>query len=294
MNSHKTRGGGLIREERNTGLMLVFPSFLLILIFVCYPVISNIYLSFFKVNLAQNDEFIGLKNYNSIFNNSEFWKALFHSVLYVVLTTMLTSVLGVGVAIALNRKFPFRGIVRAVVLFPYVAPIIAVVYGWQFFFDPVNGPFIDFMVNKVHLFSERLNLLNSPNTAIWFAILFSVWKNYPFTYLMVLAQLQAIDTNLYEAAAIDGASSWQGFKAITFPHILFIVAATILLRFIWNFNKFEEVFLFSDSVRTLPIFTYFQAFTGTIDLGKGAAISVIQFMLIIGIILLYVKKVLKW
>lgn len=285
---------GILKEERNTGLLLVFPSFLLVLVFVCYPVLSNIILSFYKVNLSQKDDFIGTKNFAVIFSNPEFWKSLYYSIVYVLSTTLLTTALGVIVAVTLNKPFPFRGIIRAVALFPYVAPIIAVVYGWQFFFDPVNGIFIDTMLNKLHLIQERMNLLNSPQTAIWFAILFSIWKNFPFTYLMVLAQLQAIDRNLYEAAAIDGASSWQSFKAITLPHILFVVGATILLRFIWNFNKFEEVYLFSSSVETLPIFTYFQAFTGNIDLGRGAAISVIQFLLIVGIIFFYVKRVLKW
>lgn len=285
---------GLQREERNTGIVLIFPAVMLILVFVCYPILSNIILSFYKVNLTSDNEFIGLKNYHNIIINPDFWKALYNSAVYVISTTFLTSLLGIIVAIALNRPFMFRGLVRAIVLFPYVAPVIAVVYGWQFFFDPVNGIFVDFIVNKIHLVDERFNLLNSPNTAVWFAILFSVWKNFPFTYLMVLAQLQAIDNNLYEAASIDGANAWQCFRAITFPQILFVVAATILLRFIWNFNKFEEVYLFSSSVRTLPIFTYFQAFTGTINLGVGATISVIQFLLIIGIILIYVKRVLKW
>ena len=285
---------GLQKEERNTGIMLVLPAFLLITVFVCYPVISNIFLSFFKVNLTQNNEFIGIQNYSNIFLNREFWRSLWYSIIYVLLTTTLTSALGVIVALTLNKPFPLRGIVRAIVLFPYVAPIIAVVYGWQFFFDPVNGIFIDVMVNKLHIFQERLNLLNSPSSAIWFTIIFSIWKNFPFTYLMILSQLQAIDQNLYEAAAIDGATSWHSFKSITFPHILFVIGATILLRLIWNFNKFEEIYLFSTSVKTLPIFTYFQAFTGNIDLGKGAAISVIQFLLIISIIMVYIKRVLKW
>lgn len=289
-----SKQSSLRTEERNTGLVLVFPSVLLVLVFILYPIVSNIILSFFDVRLSEPNRFIGVTNYSKILSNPEFWKALLYSLLYVIITTLCTTLLGVIVALIMNCKFPMRGLVRSIVLLPYVAPVIAVVYGWQFFFDPVNGPFIDFLVNKTHILNERVNLLNSPDTSLWFAILFSIWKNFPFTYLMVLALLQSIDSNLYEAAAIDGASSWESFKAITLPEIYFVVSATILLRFIWNFNKFEEVYLFSSSVKTLPVFTYFEAFTGNIDLGKGATISVIQFLLIIGLILLYIKRVLKW
>jgi multiple sugar transport system permease protein len=111
---------------------------------------------------------------------------------------------------------------------------------------------------------------------------------------MVLSRLQAIDQNLYEAAEVDGANGWQQFKAITLPEIYFVVNALILLRVIWNFNKFDEVYLLSSNVKVFSVYTYLKAFTGTMDLGQGATLAVIQFVLLIGFILFYVKKVLKW
>ncbi len=288
------RATGLIKEERNTGMILVMPALLILLVFVFYPVLSNVIVSFYKVKLGVPSKFIGVQNYTELLSSSAFWSSLFTTVLYVVSTTLFTTVLGVIVALAMNQNFPLRGLVRSLILFPYVAPIIAVVYGWQFFFDPVNGTFMDLMVNKLAFIESRFNILENPSTSVWVAIVFSIWKNFPFTYLMILAQLQSIDKGLYESSAIDGANMWQRFVAITLPEIFFVVGATILLRVIWNFNKFEEVFLLTSSLKTLPIFTYFQAFVGSIELGKGSTIAVVQFSIIFVFILVYVKKVLKW
>lgn len=117
---------------------------------------------------------------------------------------------------------------------PYVAPVISVVFSWQFIFDPVNGIFMDITYEKLNIFTERINLIRSPDTAIYVAILFGIWKNFPFTYLMVLARLQAIDNTLFEAAEIDGCNEWNKFKYITLPELYFLLGALVLLRAIWG------------------------------------------------------------
>jgi multiple sugar transport system permease protein len=223
-----------------------------------------------------------------------FWNAVWTTIIYVLFTTVGTTLMGLVVALVMNRKFPFRGLVRSLVLFPYVAPVISVVFAWQFIFDPVNGIFMDIAYERLGLFSARFNLIGSPSTAVWVAVVFSIWKNFPFSYLMLLSRLQAIDENLYEAAEIDGATSWQKFRYITFPELYFVMGAIVLLRVIWNFNKFEEVFLLTENVRVLSVYTYFKAFVGTMELGQGASLAVIQFILLLSFILFYVKRVLKW
>jgi multiple sugar transport system permease protein len=215
--------------------------------------------------------------------------------LYVILSTVGTTLAGLGVATVMNREFPLRGLVRSLILFPYVAPVISVVFAWQFFFDPVNGIFMHTLVEQLGWVSERFNLIRDPQNALWVLIVFNIWKNFPFSYLMILSRLQAIDANLYEAAEIDGANGWQKFRHITVPELYFVVGALMLLRFIWNFNKFEEVFLLTGTnIKTLPIYTYFKAFIGTMELGDASALALIQFILLLGIIILYVKRVLKW
>ena len=239
--------------------------------------------------------FIGLENHKNVVTDPFFWKAVGTTVIYVVSTTLGTTLLGLIVALVMNKKFPFRGLVRSLVLFPYVAPVISVVFSWQFIFDPVNGIVMDVLVERLGLMSDRVNLIGSPASAVWIAILFSIWKNFPFTYLMILSRLQGIDQGLYEAAEVDGASGWEKFRHVTLPEIYFVTGSIILLRIIWNFNKFDEVFLLTGTnVKVLSVYTYFKAFVGTMEMGQGSALALIQFILLIGFILFYVKKVLKW
>lgn len=282
------------QQEQRLGWALVLPSALVIVVLILYPVLYNSYLSLFDFDLTGNRTFVGFSNYVNVLQDREFRNALGTTVLYVTCTTLGTTVLGIIVALTLHKKFPLRGLVRSIVLLPYVAPVISVVFAWQFVFDPVNGVFMDLFYTKLGWFSQRMNVVGDPKTAVWAAIIFSVWKNFPFTYLMVLSRLQAIDQNLYEAAEVDGANGWQQFKAITLPEIYFVVNALVLLRVIWNFNKFDEVYLLSSNVKVFSVYTYLKAFTGTMDLSQGATLAVIQFALLIGFILFYVKKVLKW
>ena len=109
-----------------------------------------------------------------------------------------------------------------------------------------------------------------------------------------MARFQSIDKSLYEAAEIDGAGRWKKFLHITLPEIRFVVGAIIMLRFIWNMNKFDEVYLLAPNVKTLPVYTYFTAFTGNIEQGLAASIAVVQFLLLTLLILFYIKKILKW
>lgn len=281
-------------EEAQFGRLLISPALIVLALLVLYPIAYNFYLSFNKVSFTTGNVFTGLENYFNILSDKEFWISLWITLVYVFCSTMGAALLGLGVATMMNKEFPLRGLVRSILLFPYVVPVISVVFAWQFFFDPVQGPFTHFMVNVLSLYKTRFNIIGQPKSALWIAILFNIWRSFPFMYLMILSRLQAIDTNLYEAADIDGAGRWAKFRYITFPELYFVLGSLMLLRIIWNFNKFEEVFLLTDNVKVLSVFTYFKAFTGTQDIGQGSSIAVIQTVILTGIILFYVKKVLKW
>ena len=281
-------------QEARFGWRLIAPSAAVIALLILYPIGYNVFLSFFDVRLQGANVYVGARNYTGVLADPAFWRSVLTTVIYVAATTAGTTLVGLGVALVMNQRFPLRGLVRSLILLPYVAPVIAVVYGWQFIFDPVNGIFMHVTVELLGLFEERFNLIGAPRNAIVVAILFNIWKNFPFSYLMLLSSLQGIDNSLYEAAQIDGASAWQRFRFITLPEIFFVLGALVILRVIWNFNKFEEVFLLTDNVRVLSVFTYFKAFTGALDQGQGAALALIQFLLLVGFILFYVKRVLKW
>jgi len=281
-------------EEERFGWKLILPSVIIIGSLIIYPIIYNMYLSLFDVKLQGANIYIGLQNYKNVLSDPSFWHAVLTTFIYVISTTIGTTLIGLGVALVMVKNFPFRGLVRALILLPYIAPVISVVFSWQFFFDPVNGLFMHVTYDMLHLFDKRFNLIGSPQNAVIVAIIFNIWRSFPFSYLMILSRLQSIDSSGYEAAEIDGASSWQKFRYITFPELYFVIGSIVILRVIWNFNKFEDVYLLTDNVKVLSVYTYFKAFTGVMDQGQGAALALIQFLLLIGFILFYVKKVLKW
>ena len=284
----------LDRDEARFGWYLILPAVIVIGGLIIYPIIYNIYLSFFDVKLKGANLYVGLANYVSVLTDPTFWRSVLTTFIYVLATTIGTTLVGLGVAMVMNKKFPLRGFVRGLILLPYVAPVISVVFSWQFIFDPVNGIFMHTTVEMLRIFSRRFNLIGNPQTAVIVAIVFNIWKNSPFTYLMILSRLQSINTTYYEAAEIDGASPWQKFRHITLPELYFVVGAIVILRVIWNFNKFEEVYLLTENVKVLSVYTYFKAFTGAMQQGQGASLALIQFLLLVAFILFYVKRVLKW
>jgi len=284
----------LSAREELLGWGFILPAALIIVALILYPVLYDLYLSLFRVTIGGPGIYVGLANYASLLGDAEFWRAVVTTILYVVFTSLGATGVGLVVALTLNRTFPLRALVRGIILLPYVAPIISVVFSWQFFFDPVNGIFMHLMYAQLHLFTERFSLIGSPANAIWVAIAFSIWRDFPFAYLMILARLQAVDTTLYEASEIDGCSSWRQFLAITLPELYFVLGTLILLRVIWNFNTFEQVYLLTENVKVLSVYTYFKAFVGQSDLGQGSTVAVIQFLILLVFILFYVRRVLKW
>ncbi len=288
------RPGSLKYQEALFGWKTVAPSLFLIFLLIAYPIVYNIYLSFFKVKLIGQNEFVGLSNYINLLADQAFYDSLTVTTIYVVGSTLGTTLLGLGVASLMNHKFPLRRLVRGLILLPYIAPLISEVFAWQFIFDPVNGIYNHLAVETFGFSDERVNLIGTADNAIWIVIIFDIWKNFPFAYLMILSRMQSINYELYEASMLDGANRWQRFWHITIPELRFILGTIIMLRFIWNINKFDEVFLLAPNVKTLPIYTYYTAFTGTIDQGSAAAIAVVQFLILIGFIIFYIRRILKW
>ena len=284
----------LSQKESRLGWKLIAPSIGVIGILIIYPILYNIYLSFFDVKLVGENIFVGLANYEKLLTETGFYSSLTTTIIYLGGSIVGTTILGLMVALIMNLEFPLRNFVRAIILLPYFAPVISVVFGWQFFFDPVNGVYNHIAVETLGFADNRYNLIGEPGSALFIVILFSIWKNFPISYLLIISKLQSINRDQYEAAAMDGCGPVARFFHVTLPEIYFVLGTLIILRLIWNLNKFEEVFLLAPNVRTLPVFTYYTAFTGIIDQGYAAAISVVQFVILFFLIIFYVKKVLKW
>ncbi len=287
--------GTLEHREAILGWKLIAPTVIIISLLILYPVIYNVYLSFFKVSLnpAVPNQFVGFKNYIHILTDSHFWRSFWITVAFTLITVIGSILIGLGVAIMMNREFPGRGLVRSLILIPYVTPLISSVFAWRYIFLPLDGPLVQFL-SSIHLMNPGTDIINNPNNAFLVVSVFNIWRNFPFVYLMVLAKLQSIPSDLYEAAEIDGANWWKKFTSVTMPELYFVVASVALLRGIWNFYKFDEVYLLSKFAGTLPIYIYDTAFTGIPHQGTAASIATILFAMMIGLITIYVKKVLKW
>ena len=282
------------RNDERMAWGLVAPAVLVVGILIAYPTILNFILSFFDVRLDGSRTFVGAANYKNLLTNPAYYSSIWTTLIFLLGSVAGSTLLGLGTALLMNREFPFRSVVRTLIILPYFAPVISMVFGWQFIFDPVNGIFNHVFADQLHWISPDTNLIGDPETVIWVLIAFTTWKYFPITYLLILSRLQLIDKSMYEAADIDGANGWHKFWNITMPEIEFVLGTTILLRIIWNLNRFEDIYLLSPQVKTLSVFIYDQAFSGVIDQGLASAAAFVQLFLAgIGIVY-YIKKVLKW
>ncbi|WP_369676744.1 carbohydrate ABC transporter permease [Enterococcus faecium] len=271
---------------------LLAPSMLLLAVLVLIPMLSNIQISFFDMPLNPNLDavFIGLSNYLEILSDSEFYRSLGLTVAYTFLVVAGSTALGLAVAILLNRKFRFRKTVRSLILLSYVTPSISLIFAWKYMFNNSYGIVNDLLVDRLQLFNEAPLWFDQPVASFFMVVLFAIWRYYPYAFISFLAILQIVDKTLYEAAEMDGANAWQKFKIVTLPAIKPVLATVIVLRSIWMFYMFTDVYLLTNKVNILGVYLYQTAFAFN-DLGKAAAISILLFIIIAAVVLLSRKKV---
>ena len=280
-------------KEALLGYALIIPSILAIGSIIIYPLIYNIYLSFttIPVNPTAAPEWIGLGHYQDLIGSEEYWSSLITSIIYTIGTALLATVGGLFVAVLFNRNFRGGRILRSLVVLPFVAPVIAIAISWKWMLDPLRG-YIPYILTQELGLIESPDVFADPNLAIWGAIVFSAWRYFPFAYLFLFARLQAIDESLYEAAKLDGATKFAQFKDITLHNLRSALAIVFLLRCIWQFNVYEDVWLVTHQVQTLPIYTYQTAFS-VFQQGRGAAISVTLLIFLLIFLMIYSRFVTK-
>ncbi|TVR06483.1 MAG: sugar ABC transporter permease [Spirochaetaceae bacterium] len=246
-----------------------------------------------------------LDNFRFVISAREFTSALITSFVYPFFGAFWSILFGLCAAQLLNRKFPGQGTLRGLFLFPYVAPVIAVAFAWVFFLDPFSGT-VNLLAVDWGVLSAPVSFLSERNTtvslfglslrvplALTTVIMFDGWRYFPFSFLFLLARLQAIPSELYESADVDGAGTFRKFSAITLPQLRGVIATLFLLRFMWTFNKFDDVFLLTGGAagtRTLPIQVYDNAF-GRGNIGAGSATAVILFVFLAVFMLIYFRAV---
>ncbi|XSC45582.1 carbohydrate ABC transporter permease [Bradyrhizobium sp. RDT10] len=267
------------------GILLLLPAMLLLAGLTLYPVLYGVWLSLHhKHSFFPQQSWAGLENYWFLITDPEFSESVWRGVVYSVSTITLQIIIGVGAALALNQHFPGRSLVRGIVLFPYVIPTVVAVILWKWLLNNQFG-LINYGMVMLGLTDEPINWMG--RTYIMTSlILISVWQFFPFVVLAVLARLQTIPTELYEAARVDGAGALSRFFHVTLPQLASVLFIVVLLRTIWMFTKFDTVWLLTQGggaekyIRTLPVYAYLRAFH-YYEAGTGAAASVVMFLLLV-------------
>ncbi|WP_424989998.1 carbohydrate ABC transporter permease [Fluviibacterium sp. S390] len=217
-------------------------------------------------------------NFSRIFDGDEFWGVLGVTLFYTVFGTIGALVFGLFAALLLNKSFRGQGILRGLYLFPYVAPVIAVAFAWILLFDPFSGS-ANALLIQMGVTEGAINFFGERPLALIMVTVFEIWRYFPLSFLFILARMQSIDGDMYEAADMDGASPFQKFWYLSVPQLVGILSVLFLLRFIWTFNKFDDIFLLTGGnagTRTLTVNVYEQAFAIS-NIGAGAAVAVVIF-----------------
>jgi multiple sugar transport system permease protein len=278
-------------DPARTGLLLVLPALVLLGALTLYPVGYGIWLSFFnKHSFFPEQSFIGLANYAAVFADEEFWRALKLGAIYSVSTIALQLALGLGAALLLNEAFPGRGLVRAVCIFPYVIPTVVAVVVWKWLLNSQFG-LVNYALEATGAIDRPLSWMGRDWIMVSLIIV-SVWQFFPFVLLAVLARLQTIPPEIYEAAMVDGAGAVKRFWHVTLPQLASVLFVVVLLRSIWMFTKFDTPWLMiqgggaENYIRTLPVYTYMRTFA-YYEAGRGSAMAVIMFLMLAAAAALY-------
>ncbi|ANE42242.1 MAG: carbohydrate ABC transporter permease [Fervidobacterium pennivorans] len=276
---------------------MVLPAVLVISVIAFFPLFKTFYDSFFEFGLRPDIEkkFVGLKNYIDLFHDERFLAALKTTVIFTVVSVALETVFGLLIAVIVNQPFKFRGVVRAAMLIPWAIPTAISSQMWKWMFNDQGGIMTKFL-EKLNIIEPGFPILGSPNTALWAIIAVDVWKTTPFMALLILAGLQLIPEELYEAARIDGANLLQRFTKITLPMLSSTIAVALIFRTLDALRVFDVVFIMtrgSVGTETLAVYNRVllmdRAFTGA-WFGYGSALSVIIFLLISIFAIIYIKS----
>lgn len=275
--------------------LFILPSFLFILSFLFYPIAMVFYYSFqhYDISAPYYNEFAGLENFIHIFTQDKlFIPSLINSVKWVVTEVGLQLTFGMILALLLNQTFKFRGAIRAIAFIPWAISGVLASVMWSLMFNEHMGVLNDLLL-KFGLVSEPQAFLASTSTAFGAVVIAELWRGIPFFAITLLAGLQSIPNELYEAARVDGSSRWQSFIYVTLPQLKTTIILTTLLRVVWEFNNVDLLFNLTGggpahSTTTLTMYIAELAVHGS-NFGYGSALTVISFGILLLFAVLYLK-----
>jgi multiple sugar transport system permease protein len=276
------------------GAMLIAPTIIVFSAVIVYPLVSAIYLSVFSIYTpTMEGEWAGLDNYSRLLASGEFWRSLLNNIVWTAGTLTLQMVFGVLVALMLHQNVVFRSLARSLVLFPYFLSTVVAVLVWRWLFNDLYGV-LNHMLMWAGLIDMPVDWLGSMPNAMISLIFVGAWKYFPFVVIAVLARLQSIPDELYEAATIDGAGRLARFTDITLPQLKDVLIVIVLLRTIWDFKEFDLIYLLTGggpiiSTQTLPLMVYKEAFALN-QMGGASAVAVIMMLIMLIFMTFYLRK----
>jgi multiple sugar transport system permease protein len=286
-----------LEHEHWLAVMLLLPTVVLLGLFIAYPFVKGVLLSVTSTKVGVPGDFVGLANFDKIWNDSIFRIAVRNTFIYTFVTTVLKLALGLWLAVLLNRHFRGKALTRAFILLPFIIPTVLSTFAWKWMFDPTFSV-INWALFKLHAINGRINWLGDPDLAMISVIIVNVWRGVPFYAISLLAGLQTISPELHEAAAIDGAKPWQRFWHVTWPLLLPVTMVVVLFSVIQTFADFQLVYVLTgggpaNATHLFATYAY-QIGVGTGLLSEGAAISLAMFPVLLVVVivqLLYIRRV---
>lgn len=274
--------------------MLLAPALVVLALTFVYPLLDSAWLSLHSYNLnrpRQGMRFIGLDNYQDLFTDPDFYRSLWLTLYWTVGSVVGQALLGLGAALLLNQSFPGRAIARAVILVPWAVPTVLVAIVFATIFN-AQGIFNDILL-RLGLIDTAIPFLSSDAWAMPTLIAAHIWKGFPFVAVMLLAGLQGIPNDLYEAASIDGASNWQSFRWITLPQLRGVTLITLLLATIFALKSIDYPYIMTyggpGGSTTVIAFLAYEAAFGEFSLGRGSAVATVLTVITVFISYAYLR-----
>jgi multiple sugar transport system permease protein len=273
----------------------ILPALAVMLLVIGYPIYDTIYLSFFATppQIAMSRKtFVGVDNYARILGSDAFLSATWNTFLWTFFSTITSFVLGFGAALALNREFVGRGLLRGILLVPYVVSAVAAAYVWRWLYHSDFGA-IGALSVALGITDQPITFLDNANTVLPSLIVVNIWKEFPFAMIMVLAGLQTVPDQLLRAARVDGAGHWHAFWHVTFPHLRSVSTITVLLLVVTSINSFTIPWIMTGGgpagASHIWITAIYEMAFGRLRFGPAAAYSVILFIILMSLGYFYVR-----
>ncbi|EPN9351521.1 carbohydrate ABC transporter permease [Enterococcus faecalis] len=288
----------MVKDRNLTRWIFVLPAMIIVGLLFIYPFFSSIFFSFTNKNLIMPTyRFVGLDNYKAVLSDPNFFNAFFNSIKWTVFSLAGQVFVGFILALALHRVRRFKKLYRTLLIVPWAFPTIVIAFSWQWILNGVYG-YLPNMIVKLGLMDAAPPFLTDTTWAFVCLVFINIWFGAPMIMVNVLSALQTVPQEQFEAAKIDGASSWQVFRYITFPHIKVVVGLLVVLRTVWIFNNFDIIYLItgggpSNATMTLPIFAYNLGW-GTKMLGRASAVTVLLFIFLLAVCFIYFSIISKW